>query len=105
MFICRPLSSFGFIIAVVTILGLLAGCAKAVPALLPTVPAVIQTPVPTPTDYPRTVTDAFGTTTTIKSAARVVALMSPVSDNIFGLGEGHRVVGRTMDASWPPGVI
>lgn len=55
--------------------------------------------------YPRTVTDSFGTETTIISAKRIVALVPSVSDAIFGLGEGDRVVGRTKNAIWPEGVI
>lgn len=51
--------------------------------------------------YPRTVTDSFGNATTIKSAQRIVALVPSVSDAIYGLGEGARVVGRTKNAIWP----
>ena len=52
-------------------------------------------------DYPRTVTDSFGTQTTITSAKRIVALVPSVSDAIFGLGQGDRVIGRTKNADWP----
>lgn len=55
--------------------------------------------------YPLTVTDSFGTETTIHSAKRIVALVPSVSDAIFGLGEGDRVVARTKNAIWPVGVI
>lgn len=56
-------------------------------------------------DYPRIVTDTFGNQTTIMRADRVVAAVPSVSDAIFGLDEGRRVVGRTREADWPPGAI
>jgi len=56
--------------------------------------------------YPRTVTDRYGTKTKINSADHVVAAYGSVSDAIFGLGEGDRLVGRdALSADWPPGQI
>lgn len=66
--------------------------------------ALLSTPAISQEGYPRTVTDSFGTATIIESAQRIVALVPSVSDAIFGLGEGDRVVGRTKNANWPASI-
>jgi iron complex transport system substrate-binding protein len=87
---------------VAVIVGTLAvGCAAA-PAAQSDTP---QSGAPT-AEYPRTVTDPFGTATEIRSADRVVAAYGSVSDIVFRLGEGARLVGRdNLSADWPPGEI
>lgn len=67
-------------------------------------PAAVATTV-VASAYPRTVVDAFGGTTTIARADHLVAAIPSVSDAVFGLGEGRRVVGRTKEAEWPPDEI
>lgn len=54
---------------------------------------------------PHTVVDAFGQATTIAHAERVVAAVPSISDIVFGLGAGGRLVGRTKEADWPPSEI
>ncbi len=54
---------------------------------------------------PMTFTDSGGHQITIeKPPARVVSLVPGITETIFALGAGDRVVGRTYHGSWPPEV-
>lgn len=95
------------LLALIVSIGLLAaGCRAQVPSAAERTVTLSEAERPgSPAKYPRTVTDSFGNRTTIKSASRIVALFSSVSDAVFGLGEGHRVVGIAQETDWPPGMI
>ena len=52
---------------------------------------------------PMTFTDSGGHQITIeKHPARVVSLVPGITETIFALGAGDRIVGRTYHGSWPP---
>ncbi|AKB85873.1 cobalamin-binding protein [Methanococcoides methylutens] len=54
-------------------------------------------------EYPITITDASGTTVTIeKEPERIVSLMPSITEIVFTVGAGDKVVGGTEDDYYPP---
>ena len=67
-------------------------------------PAPTPTPVPTAPAFPVTITDDEGTAVTIAAEPRKIVSLTPaVTETLFALGVGARVVGKVEDvANFPP---
>ncbi len=112
----RPFALFA-VIALVSVLALLAACgdsdpaptaaptATAVASAAPTIAPATPTPTtqPEPQLFPYSVTDSNGNVVAFESAPeRIVAIDSAVVEMLFAIGEGHRVVGTHNFVAYPP---
>ncbi len=61
-------------------------------------------PVQGQSGEPVTVVDAFGETVTISDSSRIVTVGGPVTEIVFALGAGDRVVARDDSSLYPPEV-
>ncbi|MGO9206050.1 MAG: ABC transporter substrate-binding protein [Candidatus Limnocylindrales bacterium] len=80
---------------------LLAGCGSAAtPASAPPVAATGAAPA---SSFPLTLRDDEGTSVAIPRApARIVSLAPSITETLFALGEGNRIVGVTSSDDYPP---
>jgi iron complex transport system substrate-binding protein len=86
---------------------LLTGCPREEPtAPSPTNAPMIEQPDPaedTPSDWPRTFTDAMGEEVTLQAPPeRVISLSTGFTEAIFAMGAEDRLVGRVNFANYPP---
>ncbi len=123
----RPLARARHLIATLGVAVLLGACSAApaatttlapttpLPSSAPTAPAASATaaptgsPTPAPTAttaaaFPQTLTDDEGTQVTIAAQpTRIVSLMPAVTETLFALGVGDKIVGKAQDISlYPP---
>ena len=124
----RPISRARHLVATLGLAVLLGACSAApaaTPTLVPTtpLPSSVPTAVPsisasvTPTDsptpaptaspvaaFPQTLTDDEGTQVTLAAQpARIVSLMPAVTETLFALGVGDKIVGKAQDLTlYPP---
>ena len=69
----------------------------------PTFTPIPPTPTPTPAPYPMTVTDPAGRQVTIKAEPKAIASLAPsITEILYALGLGDRVVGVTEFCNYPP---
>ena len=78
-----------------------------IPTPVPTTILVtITTPVTVQVSWPRTVVDALGREIVFKeSPKRVVSAIPSITEHLFALGLGDRVVGVDSYSNWPPEVV
>lgn len=124
----RPISRARHLVATLGLAVLLGACSAApaatstlapttpLPSSAPTaVPAVSASPAPTDTPtpapsasaaaaFPETLTDDEGTQVTIQSQpTKIVSLMPAVTETLYALGAGDKIVGKAQDiALYPP---
>jgi iron complex transport system substrate-binding protein len=68
------------------------------PTSIPPTPTLIDAPA-----YPQTQPDALGREVTIESAPQAIVSLSPsVTEDLFAIGAGDQVVGRTEFDNYPP---
>jgi iron complex transport system substrate-binding protein len=71
-----------------------------------TIPITITTPVTVQASWPRTVVDALGREVKFNEPPkRVVSTIPSITEHLFALGLGDRVVGVDSYSNWPPEVI
>jgi iron complex transport system substrate-binding protein len=92
------------LVVLVAALVALAGCRSVAPPPEPAPPNAVSQPVRAVAPaYPLTLTDALGKQVTFKAAPqRIVSLSPPLTESLFALGLGDRVVGVTRFCNWPP---
>jgi iron complex transport system substrate-binding protein len=86
-------------------LGLLAGFAPALVAAPASSPTAGMAQCETTPVLPVTVRDAEGNRVTIRDTRRIVALNGDIAENIFTLGQGSRVVGTDISATYPDAAV
>ena len=71
-----------------------------------TIPVTITTPVTIQVSWPRTVVDALGREISFNEPPkRVVSVIPSITEYLFALGLGDRVVGVDEYSNWPPDVV
>ena len=71
-----------------------------------TIPVTITTPVTVQASWPRTVVDALGREVKFNEPPkRVVSTIPSITELLFALGLGDRVVGVDSYSNWPPEVV
>lgn len=100
----KPTPRATFVLLIAT---LLAGCARQ--AELPEIdPSIAPTPehASAESDWPRTFTDALGNEVTLyHPPERIISLSTGITESIFAMGAGDRVVGRLHFSTHPPEVL
>jgi iron complex transport system substrate-binding protein len=83
---------------VAALLAGVSGCRQVQPP-----PVTVPTAVPHPTTFPMTLTDALGQTVTLPAPPqRIISLAPSLTEIVFALGLGDRIVGVTEFCKYPP---